>query len=511
MQSHYSPVTARAATGAPWERGFHSLWTEHDYWIDEIEGTIPPELHGTLWRNGPGVLDRGGQRFGHPFDGDGMICRIAFRNGRAHFRNRFVRTEGWQREQRAHKIVYRGVFGTDKPGGFLRNVGDFRIKNIANTNVVFWAGKLWALWEAAQPHRLDPWTMETLGIDDFGGVLRRKQPFAAHPHVEPHGPDGAARLVGFGVQAGFRASTITIYEFDGEGHVVEQHVHTVPGFALLHDVAITPNYYVFFQGPLTTNPAPYLLGTRTIGECLRTKERTPTRVWVFPRHGQGSTHELHTDSCFIFHHGNAFEHDGAIVVDSVVYPSFPLLDSRTPHAEIEFTNIPAGQLWRFRLDLRTSTVERQLIHSGACEFPVLHAAHVGRPYRYVYLAARDDHADAGPYQALVKVDLANGTREQWSAAPHGFVNEALFVPRRGPARCTALAAPPDSIDTLGGGAEDDGWLVALTYEADYHRSDVVILDARHLAHGPIARLRLPHHVPFGLHGSFTPQCFGPQM
>jgi all-trans-8'-apo-beta-carotenal 15,15'-oxygenase len=51
----------------------------------------------------------------------------------------------------------------------------------------------------------------------------------------------------------------------------------------------------------------------------------------------------------------------------------------------------------------------------------------------------------------------------------------------------------------------------LTYEAERHRSDVVILDARHVADGPVARLRLTHHVPFGLHGSFTPQRFGPTL
>ena len=509
MEQHRSPATASAHRQASWERGFQSLWDEHDYWIDEVEGTIPPDLHGTLWRNGPGVLDRGGQRFGHPFDGDGMICRIAFGDGRAHFRNRFVRTGGWLREQRAGKIVYRGVFGTDKPGGFLRNAFDFRLKNIANTNVVYWAGKLWALWEAAQPHRLDPWTLETMGLDDLGGALGRTQPFAAHPHVDLHAP-GSACLVGFGVQAGPRSSTINVYEWNPDGDVVEQHAHTVLGFALLHDIAITPNYYVFLQAPLTVSPARYLLGTRTIGECLRTTEHAPTRVRVLPRHGHGSAHELHTHPCFIFHHANAWETDQGIVVDSVVYPSYPLLDARAPHTGIDFANIPTGHLWRFHLDLRTGSVERQRILNRACEFPVLHAAHVGRPYRYVYLGARDEHAANGPYQALIKVDLAHGTSAEWSAAPHGFVNEPLFVPRAGPARCTALAAPPNPIHTFDEAAEDDGWLIALTYEAEQHRSHMVILDARNITHGPIARLRLRHHVPFGLHGSFTPQRFGPE-
>jgi all-trans-8'-apo-beta-carotenal 15,15'-oxygenase len=104
-----------------WKKGYLSQPNEYDYWVDDIEGEIPAALHGTLFRNGPGLLEVNGQRIHHPFDGDGMICAIAFDNGRAHFRNRFVRTEGFLREQKEGKILYRGVFGTQKPGGWLAN------------------------------------------------------------------------------------------------------------------------------------------------------------------------------------------------------------------------------------------------------------------------------------------------------------------------------------------------------------------------------------------------------
>ena len=33
-------------------------------------------LNGTLLRNGPGILERGGQWVHHPFDGDGMILSL---------------------------------------------------------------------------------------------------------------------------------------------------------------------------------------------------------------------------------------------------------------------------------------------------------------------------------------------------------------------------------------------------------------------------------------------------
>ena len=35
----------------------------------------------------------------HPFDGDGMVCSFAFRDGKVFFRNKFVRTKGFLDEQ----------------------------------------------------------------------------------------------------------------------------------------------------------------------------------------------------------------------------------------------------------------------------------------------------------------------------------------------------------------------------------------------------------------------------
>ena len=46
--------------------------------LTPVRGTIPPELVGTLYRNGPGRLERNGQRVHHPFDGDGMITALRF-------------------------------------------------------------------------------------------------------------------------------------------------------------------------------------------------------------------------------------------------------------------------------------------------------------------------------------------------------------------------------------------------------------------------------------------------
>jgi all-trans-8'-apo-beta-carotenal 15,15'-oxygenase len=213
--------------------------------LTAARGAIPPELVGTLYRNGPGRLERGGQWVHHPFDGDGMITALRFVGGKVELRNRFVRTEGWQAEEVADKFLYRGVFGTQKPGGAVANAFDLRLKNIANTHVVRLGDQLLALWEAAEPHALDPDTLETRGLSLLDGVLKKGEAFSAHPRFDP-GHHGAPRMVTFGVKAGPR-STIRLMEFSSAGELLADSRHSFKGFAFLHDFAITPNWAVFLQ------------------------------------------------------------------------------------------------------------------------------------------------------------------------------------------------------------------------------------------------------------------------
>ncbi len=493
MMSNPTPQTVTDSPAfeiSDWQGGHQSLKKEYDYWITDIEGDIPPELQGTLFRNGPGLLDINGQRLHHPFDGDGMVCAFTFAQGQVHFRNRFVRTEGFVAEQQAGQILYRGVFGTPKPGGWLANAFDLRIKNIANTNVIYWGGKLLALWEAGQPYRLDPLTLETLGADTLDGLLQTGDPFSAHPIVDPGGSDHPPRLVNFALQPGL-STQLHVYEFDLAGQLQHHQTHSIPGFAFIHDFALTPNYYLFFQNPVTLNPIPYMLGLRSPGQALRFNANAPTYIWVIPRQGNQPIRKLVTDSCFVFHHANAQEQDGQIWVDSICYEAFPSLDVDQDYRDIDFNQIPAGQLWRFSLNLQTEQVTRRCLTPRSTEFPTVHPTVVGRPYRFLYLGAAHQTQGNAPLQAILKLDLETAAQDCWSAAPQGFVSEPVFVPK-GSAAATA---------------EDQGWLLVLVYNATHHRSELVILDAAQLSQGPIACVRLRHHIPYGLHGSFTPEVF----
>ncbi len=469
-----------------WRRGYESQPNEHEYWIDDIEGEIPQALQGTLFRNGPGLFEINGQKNHHPFDGDGMVCAIAFDQGRVHFRNRFVRTEGFLREQEEGKILYRGVFGTQKPGGWLANAFDLQLKNIANTNVIYWGGKLLALWEAAEPHRLDPKTLETLGKDYLDGLLEEGESFAAHPRINPN--DGNPILVNFALKAGL-SSTLTIYEFDQAGKLLQRQSRSIPGFAFIHDFAITENYYIFFQNPVSFNPFPFFLGFRGAGECVKFQPDQPTKIVVIPRNSQEAVQILETQSGFVFHHANAFEKDGGICIDSICYASFPEVEPNSDFRDVDFEALAPSKLWRFTLNLKQQKVERQLLEERCCEFPSVHPNYVGRPYRYLFMGAAQKQNGNAPLQTILKLDVTTGEKQFWSAGHQGFVSEPIFVPR------------PDT------NQEDDGWVLTLVYDASKHRSDVVILDGRDLNQSPVARLHLKHHIPYGLHGSWTANVF----
>jgi all-trans-8'-apo-beta-carotenal 15,15'-oxygenase len=139
-----------------WKRGFSTCAKEI---CEKLPGTVPKDIKGTYYRNGYGKFESGKDKVMHPFDADGMMCAITIEDGNAIFRNRIIRTAGYVKEQKARRILYRGAFGTQRQGGALSNIFDVNIKNVANTNAMYWGNRLFALWEGGLPHRLGNMTV----------------------------------------------------------------------------------------------------------------------------------------------------------------------------------------------------------------------------------------------------------------------------------------------------------------------------------------------------------------
>lgn len=481
--------SASSALARAWLEASRPVQNEVDAELEVLEGALPEELRGTLYRNGPGRFEVGGERYKHPFDGDGMVTRFAFDGRRVAYANRFVRTREFVEEERQGRMLFRG-FGTNLPGGLRRNFLRLRFKNAANTSVVLHAGRLLALWEGGLPHELDPETLGTRSRFDFGGRLRNdfsrfegwlspELPFSAHPKVDPK----TGELWNFGTLLG-RRNRLLVYRVGSDGALLERRVVPMGRLSFVHDFALTERHAVFFLAPVSFDVLRTLSGLSTPAGSIREEPGAPTQVLVVPRAG-GEARRFEVEHCFVFHFANAYEKDGTIVVDAFRTPRFPepgtfegLLEGRVLEAPPD----GAGPLLtRYRLDLASGRTREEAITDHPGELPTIDGRRVGRRHRSVYsVGARPGRASL-LLTGILRTDV-----------------EA----RRAVLRDFAPDLPGEPVFAPGGEGDAEGWLLVLAHGAASGRAELHVLRADDLS--TACRLGLPHHLPPGFHGTWVP-------
>ena len=403
--------------GPDMSRVFETIADGYDYAVGEVEGCIPPELRGTLYRNGPSRNEIAGTPFAHLFDGDGMLSQFTFADGGVHYRNRFVRTNHYLGERSASEPRYRG-FGSQRAGGMAANA--FRLpaaSNPANTSVVLHAGNLLALWEGGHPWRLDPDTLETIGEEDFGGALKGAHAFSAHPKLDP----ATGELFNFGIQYGPR-TRIRTYKIDRAGRLDYLQPVTLPYPVMNHDFALTAKHMIFVIDPLILRMTRFLTGFSSLDQAFRWDSSRATRIILVPRDG-GKPRVAECDPFFHFHFANAFEDGSDTVIDLCRYEDYAVGELLRNFKGA--TDISAhSSLWRLRVTPSGRVQQTELCPFQA-EFPQLDMERTGTPNRYTYLSAR--LSGAGYPTAVVKVD--NDTGDNWSCdLGVGFGVGILFEP-----------------------------------------------------------------------------------
>ncbi len=192
----------------PFLRGYYApLHMECDAPNLPVSGEWPSALTGWLYRNGPNpqFAPRGPY---HWFAGDGMLHAFHVEDGRVSYRNRWVRTPKWELEH-AEREGLSGAFGNPR-------FSDPRIvelgSTLANTNVVWHAGRLLALEEAHAPFEVDPVTLAPKGYHHFGGKL--VGPMTAHPKLDAS--NGEMVFFGYAAKGRFTPD-LSLHVVDREG------------------------------------------------------------------------------------------------------------------------------------------------------------------------------------------------------------------------------------------------------------------------------------------------------
>ncbi|TMB51915.1 MAG: carotenoid oxygenase family protein [Deltaproteobacteria bacterium] len=433
-----------------------------------VVGRIPRELNGTYYRNGPNPAFPPLGRY-HWFDGDGMIHAVTLDDGRASYRNRYVLSRGLREEQEAGRALYRGLLefqATEIPG----------FKNTGNTNIVWHAGKLLALVEAALPTRMMAGPLDTVGEYDFDGRLAG--PMTAHPKLDPE--TGEMLFFGYSPFPPY----LTYHVAAADGALVRSEVIDVAWPSMMHDFAITKDHVIFILCPLVFSFE--RLAER--GGAFSWEPERGTRLGIMPRRGgNADVRWFDTDPSYVFHPMNAYEDGDAIVLDVARYGRLDFMSAAAVE-EPGYRDANAARLHRWRIDLARGGVASTPLDDIVTEFPRVDERRLGRRHRFGYMAAREPELNDGAqplWTAVRKYDLERGgVTERRFGAGNG-VGEPLFVPR------TASAG------------EDDGWVLVLVYDAARDTSDFWILDAQDVAGEPVARVTLPHRVPYGFHGNWV--------
>merc|ERR1719282_79254 len=121
--------------------------------LELLHGALPHSLEGHFIRTGPNptIGHFGNWRY-HEFEGDGMLHATELTKGSAVYKNRYVQTKRKALQEEKGRAL-KQVEKMDSNGGFL---------GTANTNLVYHAKQLLALYEADRPYALSVPQLETV-------------------------------------------------------------------------------------------------------------------------------------------------------------------------------------------------------------------------------------------------------------------------------------------------------------------------------------------------------------
>lgn len=441
----------------------------------EVIGEIPERLDGVYLRNTQNPVHQPRGTY-HPFDGDGMLHLLSFRRGRLEYRNRFVRTKGFVEEQAAGRALYAGLIDrpslSERPGWGARG----GLRDTAATDVIVHAGKALAtFYQCGEPYRLDARTLRLEGVSPWGERVSSDGGLSAHPKVCPRTGD----LLFFNYSKD--APYMHYGEVDREDHLVHYVPVPLPGPRLPHDMCFTENYAILDDFPLHWDEALLAQGRHK----LVYHAQRPARFAVVPRRHMRNQEIrwFEASPTYVLHWLNAWE-EGSELVMHGYHQRHPM-----PRGGYDNSGNTLGPerygptLYEWRLDLATGRTTERRLDERLLEFGMINARHWGRPYRYSYNMIA--HPGSFLFDGILRYDHESGASQQYLFGEGRFGSESPMAPCH------------DAV------AEDDGYVVSFVTDMVQDRSECVVLDARDLAKGPVARVLLPHRISCGTHACWA--------
>jgi carotenoid cleavage dioxygenase len=445
----------------------------------QVIGKIPERLNGVYLRNTQNPVHQPLGTY-HPFDGDGMLHLMSFDKGRCEYRNRFIRTKAFEEEQAAGRALYGGLI--DKPGLSQRPGWGARggLRDTSATDVIVHAGlALTTFYQCGEPYRLDARTLAFKGVDAWGERVLPDCGISAHPKVCPR--TGDLLFFNYSKQAPF----MHYGEVDRHNQLVHYVPVPLPGPRLPHDMAFTENFAILDDFPLHWDEALLADGKHK----LRYDEHKRSRFAVVPRrHAPQRARDqgirwFEAGPTYVLHWLNAWEEGDEIVMHGY-HQATPM-----PKQGYDNTGQTLGPerygptLYEWRFNLATGATHERRLDERLLEFGMVNAEYWGRPYRYSYNMLA--HPGSFLFDGILRYDHRTGASQQYLFGEGRYGSESPMAPCH------------DSQ------FEDDGYVVSFVTDTHTGQSECVVLDARQIDAGPVARIILPHKISSGTHACWA--------
>jgi all-trans-8'-apo-beta-carotenal 15,15'-oxygenase len=461
---------------------YRTAGAEGAWSLTKIEGKVPKELNGTLYRIAPGQKDSHGVMLKHLFDGDAFTSAYSFRDGKVFLKAKFLDTPQRLEEIKMNRMLYNefGTMAPPRPADW--NPTAKGGKNQPSVNVIHWDNRLLGLSEGSHPTAIDPQTLAFQKRWDFYGTLAPNMSFTAHPKFDPATGLGYC----FGIQQG-PSMALTVYRLEKDGKLTQLYALPQKNFYMIHDMMLSKEHIIFVIPPVNYRLNILLTGKGTPADALQYAEKEPTRIVILRKDGKGTPVTIEQSANMVFHHGNAFERDGKIVIDSLLSPDGTILEVLYSWDKDSLPKQTQSRLTRLVLDPAKGAVESRTETETAVEFPRFDSRRAGTNARYLYTLQATNKEDQFALTQVVRHDLSRGDSKRIDAGKGRVLGEPVFVPH----------PTKDS--------EERGWILMQGYDASRDKNFLEIRDAATMDF--VARIWTESHYPLGFHGNFYPDVF----
>lgn len=456
---------------------FNQVQQEQEKIELKMTGLIPKWIQGSLYRNGPGLLQTSTQSFNHWFDGLAMLHKFDIADGKVSYQSKYLQSNVKDSIIEKDSISF-PEFATDPCSSIFRKLMSSFILVNPKVSLQDIDNQLIALGETRIQVELDKITMNTLGIHDYTNSPFSPAVTTAHPHViDNHlynlvlsmGPLNFYKIVKYNVKT---KSTKTICKIP---------IHK-PSY--IHSIGMSSNYFIIAHYPYTSSTIDFVLKNKPFIENFKWDQNKQVIFFIVSKNDGKIVHKIKTDPFFAFHFVNAYEEDDTLIFDLVNYPDAGIIDSFYLEKLSNVNEkLQESGLYRFKFNLHTKSLQKSNITNNTLEMPRIDERYLQKNYNYTYAVGVSEEGPKQFYDQLIKINMHTGALITWKDSDY-YPGEPIYIPNKNSKE------------------DDEGVILSILVNItdESKGSKLLLLDAKTFTE--IASVHINHSILPGFHGCF---------